>query len=136
MAGKKSLADREAGDDISMVAVAGHDIAFDVSLARRILRDSPREPTKFRLTADGRETMVGARAEGQRAADAAVPGIVGSVDDLIVVLDGRARMDAAEGMPRFFPVYALTRDETARCVAPTSRRAFQRLLKTLRTPAI
>ena len=136
MLGKEIAAEHEAEDEIATASVGGRDVRFNLSLARRILVNSPRRLTSFRLTADGREPLVGARAEAQRAADAAVPGIVGSVGDLTVVLEGRARMDAAEGMPRFFPVYALTRDETTRCVASTSRSAFQQLLKALRSPAI
>lgn len=128
--------EHEADDEVSVIAALGFPISFNISLARRIVAAHPRKPTRYRLTADGRQPLLGGRATAQRAADAAEPGIIGQLDGLILVLDGRSRMDAAEGLPRFFPVYALTQDETVHCVVPKSRRALQRLQKVLRSPAI
>lgn len=136
MARTMVTAEHQAGDEVSVATVGGHEIAFNLSLARRILAARPRKAGRFRLTADGRSRLRGPRAAAQRSADASMPVIIATVDDLRAVLEGQSRMDAALGMPRFFPAYTLDQDETARCVMPRSRRIYLRLLKASRGAAV
>ena len=125
----------EPNDETVDVDCGYGEIAFNLSLARRIVAQEGFAPSRFRVTQDGTQRLVGERAKFQGIVDGLPAAIVGTVMQRPIVLEGQDRIHGAPGNPRYFPAYVLGHDETRKCVVPSSRGAYERLCKILGSPA-